>query len=127
VALCAKHDRLFQIHVNDNYGDWDWDMLVGQVNFWTTLEFFYWLKLVEFDDFYIMDFFPYREDGRAALAQCVCNTWRFTAQVPLGRLAQPEDIAHLVAYLCSELGGFICGQCILVDGGRTLWRNRQYL
>ncbi len=46
------------------------------------------------------------------------------AQVPLGRLAKPEDIAHLVAYLCSELGGFICGQCILVDGGRTLWRNR---
>ena len=45
-------------------------------------------------------------------------------QVPLGRLAKPEDIAHLVAYLCSELGGFICGQCILVDGGRTLWRNR---
>jgi len=77
VALCAKHDRLFQIHINDNYGDWDWDMLVGQVNFWRTLEFFYWLKLVEFDDFYIMDFFPYREDGRAALAQCIRNTRRF--------------------------------------------------
>ncbi len=54
------------------------------------------------------------EDKRAQLA----------AQVPLGRLSKPEDVAYLVAYLCSELGDFICGQCILVDGGRTLWRNR---
>ena len=54
------------------------------------------------------------EEKRAGLA----------AQVPLGRLAKPEDIGSLVAYLCSDLGGFICGQSILVDGGRTLWRNR---
>jgi 3-oxoacyl-[acyl-carrier protein] reductase len=48
---------------------------------------------------------------------------RLAAQVPVGRLARPEDIAYLAAFLCSELGGFICGQSILVDGGRTLWRN----
>jgi 3-oxoacyl-[acyl-carrier protein] reductase len=47
---------------------------------------------------------------------------RLVAQVPLGRLAQPQDIGALVAYLCSDLGSFICGQSILVDGGRTLWR-----
>ncbi|MCL6431667.1 MAG: SDR family oxidoreductase, partial [Anaerolineae bacterium] len=45
------------------------------------------------------------------------------AQVPVGRLGRPEDIGALVAYLCSELGSFICGQSILVDGGRTLWRQ----
>jgi len=56
----------------------------------------------------------YDEDKRAQLA----------AQVPLGRLSKPEDVAYLVAYLCCELGEFICGQCILVDGGRTVWRNR---
>ena len=54
------------------------------------------------------------EDKRAQLA----------TQVPLGRLSKPEDVAYLVAYLCCELGEFICGQCILVDGGRTMWRNR---
>lgn len=53
------------------------------------------------------------EEKRAALA----------AQVPLGRLARPEDIGYLVAYLCSDLGGFICGQSILVDGGRTIWKQ----
>ena len=54
------------------------------------------------------------EAKRAALA----------AQVPVGRLATPEDIGYLVAFLCSDLGGFICGQSFLVDGGRTLWRQR---
>jgi 3-oxoacyl-[acyl-carrier protein] reductase len=48
---------------------------------------------------------------------------RLVAQVPLGRLSKPQDIGALVAFLCSDLGGFICGQSILVDGGRTLWRN----
>ena len=54
------------------------------------------------------------EEKRAGLA----------AQVPVGRLARPEDIGHLVAFLCSDLGSFICGQSLLVDGGRTLWRQR---
>jgi 3-oxoacyl-[acyl-carrier protein] reductase len=48
---------------------------------------------------------------------------RLAAQVPLGRLARPEEVGYLVAYLCSELGSFICGQSILMDGGRTLWRR----
>jgi len=43
-------------------------------------------------------------------------------QIPAGRLGRPEDIAGLVAYLASPYGDFICGQSILVDGGRTLWR-----
>lgn len=79
VALCAKYDRLCQIHVNDNYGDWDWDMLVGQINFWTTLEFFYWTNQVNFDDWYLTDIQPVRENGEKALAQCIRNTRRFAA------------------------------------------------
>lgn len=79
VALCARYNRLFQVHVNDNYGDWDSDLLVGQVNFWATVEFFYWLRKVGFDSWYIMDFFPYREDGPAALEQCIRTTRRLAA------------------------------------------------
>ena len=43
------------------------------------------------------------------------------AQIPLGRLARPEDVAYLVAFLASDLGEFICGQENLVDGGRTMY------
>jgi len=48
---------------------------------------------------------------------------KLAAQVPVGRLARPEDVGYLVAFLCSDLGSFICGQSLLVDGGRTLWRQ----
>lgn len=38
---------------------------------------------------------------------------------PLGRVAEPEDIAEAVLWLCSEAAGFITGQVINVDGGFT--------
>lgn len=44
------------------------------------------------------------------------------AQIPVGRMGRPEDIAGLVAFLASRWGEYICGQAILVDGGRTLYR-----
>ena len=42
------------------------------------------------------------------------------ASTPLGRIGQPEDIASVIAFLCSAEAGFICGQTIVVDGGMTL-------
>jgi NAD(P)-dependent dehydrogenase (short-subunit alcohol dehydrogenase family) len=48
---------------------------------------------------------------------------KLTATVPVGRLGRPEDIAALAAYLLSPWGDFICGQAILVDGGRTFFNR----
>lgn len=39
---------------------------------------------------------------------------------PMGRLAEPEDIAKVVALLCSEDANWICGQVIVADGGHAL-------
>ena len=36
---------------------------------------------------------------------------------PLGRIAEPEDVAHLVAFLASDEAGFITGQGYNVNGG----------
>ncbi|MBA4180929.1 MAG: 3-oxoacyl-[acyl-carrier-protein] reductase [Anaerolinea sp.] len=41
-------------------------------------------------------------------------------QVPLGRIANPEDVAPLVAFLASEGANYITGQCINVDGGMVM-------
>jgi NAD(P)-dependent dehydrogenase (short-subunit alcohol dehydrogenase family) len=38
-------------------------------------------------------------------------------RVPMGRIAEPEDIVGTVLFLCSEASGFITGQSIYVDGG----------
>jgi enoyl-[acyl-carrier protein] reductase III len=39
---------------------------------------------------------------------------------PAGRLVTPEDVAGLVAFLCSPAAKMICGQTIIIDGGQTL-------
>jgi NAD(P)-dependent dehydrogenase (short-subunit alcohol dehydrogenase family) len=39
--------------------------------------------------------------------------------IPLGRIAEPIDIAHPVLFLCSEGSNFITGQTLMVDGGAS--------
>jgi len=40
--------------------------------------------------------------------------------IPLGRLAEPLDVARAVAFLASEDAGFLTGVCLDVDGGRSI-------
>jgi len=42
------------------------------------------------------------------------------AQVPLGRLARPDEIAHAVAFLVHEQSGFITGTTLSVNGGQYM-------
>ena len=39
------------------------------------------------------------------------------SQIPLGKLGQPSDIAHAVAYLASAGAGYVTGQELAVNGG----------
>lgn len=39
---------------------------------------------------------------------------------PLGRIAGPGEVAHAVQYLASDASGFVTGQIVTVDGGRSL-------
>jgi 3-oxoacyl-[acyl-carrier protein] reductase len=38
----------------------------------------------------------------------------------LGRVAEPDDVAHVISFLCSESARHITGQTIVVDGGLSL-------
>jgi 3-oxoacyl-[acyl-carrier protein] reductase len=42
------------------------------------------------------------------------------ANIPLGRVGQPEEIASLAAFLASDAAGYITGEVIRIDGGMAM-------
>jgi NAD(P)-dependent dehydrogenase (short-subunit alcohol dehydrogenase family) len=42
---------------------------------------------------------------------------RYLATTPLGRTAQPEEMAGAVVYLCSDAASYVTGHTIVLDGG----------
>lgn len=72
-VLLSKWKKLFHLHLNDNFRDWDHDMIVGSVNFWDYLELFFWLKVIGYNGWYSMDIYPYREDVAKACEQSIEN------------------------------------------------------
>ena len=44
----------------------------------------------------------------------------FIARQPMGRMAQPEEIAEMVIYLASDDSAFMTGQALVIDGGWSI-------
>lgn len=45
------------------------------------------------------------------------NRRQMLTQIPLGRFAEPQEIAHAIVFLCSDLATYITGQTLHVNGG----------
>ena len=45
----------------------------------------------------------------------------FEANIPMGRLGEPEEVAPLAVYLASEASRYMTGAVVVIDGGYTLW------
>jgi len=72
VAVCSMNDdKLFYVHVNDNYKVWDDDMMVGSIHPFEMLEFLYWLEKTGYSGPIVLDMFPYREDPLGAARESV--------------------------------------------------------
>jgi len=64
-----------------------------------------------------VDYFGRREDGSYDEMRRIERVRRLAAEVPLGRLATPEDVAEVVAFLAMDAAEYITGQAINVAGG----------
>ena len=103
-ALLHSYGKLDYVHLNDNHGDWDEDMMVGSVHLVAYLEFAYWLKRVNYAGWLTLDIFPYREDGVRAASEC--RSWMaalFAALDRVGMEAFEEVIKEADATRASAL------------------------
>ncbi len=70
IAACKIYgDKLFHVHVNDNFGVWDDDCITSTEHVIETMEFMYWLKKTNYDGWFSFDQYTPRLDGRDALVE----------------------------------------------------------
>jgi xylose isomerase len=108
-CLLARYNRLFHLHLNDCYRDWDHDMIPGSINFWELIEFFYHLERVKFDGWYGIDIYPYRENGVKALQMAVDTVYwarklaKRLESTPLAELQRDHDALEIHKLLREQL------------------------
>ncbi|MBC7217145.1 MAG: TIM barrel protein [Candidatus Caldatribacterium sp.] len=102
VALLDRFGKLFALHLNDNFRDWDDDMAVGTVHFFETLEFLYYLFHSNYEGWLGLDIFPYRENPSLACTVSIENI-----KMMLG-VVEKIDVAALREYQkrADALGAF---------------------
>jgi len=93
VALLSRSHRLVGVHINDNYGLEDDDIMVGSVHFWTTVEFLLALEQYGYQSWISLDIVPRRESPVKASTQSIAtlkNMQRVIARLDLVALAKAQ-------------------------------------
>jgi xylose isomerase len=70
IRLAEDAGRLFLVHINDNYRNWDWDLMPGTVNYWDWLETLLVLDEIGYGGWLVSDVFPARTDPVVTLSAC---------------------------------------------------------
>jgi xylose isomerase len=94
-ALLAGADKLFHMHLNDNDGRVDWDLIPGTYHLWEFLELFYTLRQLGYENsWYAFDVNP-KEVETAAFFSAVMQATR--SLEALSARIEPTDMKELLA------------------------------
>jgi xylose isomerase len=63
VALIARSGFNYYVHINDNNGKWDWDLMAGTHHLWHYIEFLYYLKELDYKGWITSDSSPVRQEA----------------------------------------------------------------
>jgi xylose isomerase len=88
VALSQREGKLFHLHLNDNYADWDWDLNFGSAHLFEWIELVYWLRRTSYQGWYSIDIFPYRTRAAASVEESI--RWLHTIVALVDRLGQEK-------------------------------------
>lgn len=101
-VLLQREGWLDLLHFNDNYGEWDWDMIPGTLRFWEMLELIFWLREVKFQGWYSIDIISPRANPIESVQQSVNNirrmyslVERFDREAILANLSGFNPIANM--------------------------------
>lgn len=93
-VLLSRARKLFYVHLNDNDGRWDWDMLPGAYHLWEFAEMFHYLKELGYDnDWYAFDVFPKEIDTIKTFKAVAVLTRKLEE---ISNRIEPEKIKNLL-------------------------------
>jgi xylose isomerase len=104
-VLCNYFNKLFYFHLNDNYREWDHDLILGSVHLWETFELFFTLQKIGYNGWYSLDIFPYREESipviqsNLNMVKRMIEISRNTDQALIAELQKKNDAVGVHNYL----------------------------
>jgi len=108
-CLLAEKKRLFLVHINDNFRNWDWDLIPGYVNFWDYIEFFFYLREYGYNEWMSMDVFPKNMDPVEVFSKSIEFAKNIELMVEkinqeeIFCLMEKKDIPGIFSYLQKKL------------------------
>jgi len=74
LILLHREGKLFHVHINDNDGKWDWDLVAGSRNLFSYLEFLYYLQKINYQGWVSLDVTPKHRDPIQAFSESIAFT-----------------------------------------------------
>ncbi|NLE43519.1 MAG: TIM barrel protein [Chloroflexi bacterium] len=105
IAFLNRYDRLFHVHLNDNYRMWDHDMIPATVHLWETLEALFSLGQVGYHGWINFDIYSPRDDPVRACERTIKNARTLLAiadnldRQRIQQLQESRDLAGIIDLL----------------------------